>query len=288
MKLNSALVLQGGAMKSMFTTGVLDAFLEEGLIFPYIVGVSAGAANGIAFLAREKGRTYRVNLTYLHDPRFMSFKNYRKVGSYFNFDFIYKEVPHQIDPFNYDALFQAEEELEIGATNCATGEVDYFSFQEAKHGNDFQTFLRSLYASCSMPCVCKPITINGVSYLDGGIGDPIPSGRAREQGYQNQVVILTQPLEPKQTSRIRSLPPRWVYRNTYPSMVSLCDHYTEIYNQTIDSLRAEQEEGRIIVIAPDDTFGVRGISKNRTKLIRFYFHGFEKGLAYAKLLQAKQ
>lgn len=288
MKLNSALVLQGGAMKSMFTTGVLDAFLEEGLVFPYIVGVSAGAANGLPFLAREKGRTCRVNLTYLQDPRFMSIKNYRKVGSYFNFDFIYYEVPHQIDPFDYEALFQAEEELEIGATNCDTGEVDYFSFQEAKRSNDYQTFLKSLYASCSVPCICKPISINGVSYLDGGIGDPIPTRRAREQGYQNQVVILTHPLEQKQSSRIRNLPPRWVYRNSYPSVVTLCKHYTEIYNQTIDFLHAEQRKNKIIVIAPDDTFGVRGVSKNRSKLIRFYFHGFEKGLAMAKLLQTKE
>ncbi len=288
MKLSSALVLQGGAMKSMFTTGVLDAFLSEGLVFPYIVGVSAGAANGIPFLAREKGRTCRVNLTYLQDPRFMSIRNYRRVGSYFNFDFIYDEVPHRIDPFNYAALFQAKEELEIGATNCQTGEVDYFSFQEAKLSHEFQTFLKSLYASCSMPCVCKPVFINGVPYLDGGISDPIPTGRAREQGYQNQVVILTQPLEPKQASRIRSLPPHWVYRNTYPSVIALCDHYAEIYNQTIETLRTEQENGSIIIVAPDDTYGVRGMSKNRSKLIRLYFHGFDKGLAIAKLLQIKQ
>ncbi|BES63703.1 patatin family protein [Gottschalkiaceae bacterium SANA] len=288
MKINSALVLQGGGMKSMFTTGVLDAFLEEDLFFPYIVGVSAGAANGIVFLAREEGRFCRISLTYLHDPRFMSVKNYRKVGSYFNFDFIYNEVPHQHDIFDYDALFEAEEELEIGATNCETGKVDYFSFQEAKHNDDFQTFLQSLYASCSVPCVCKPITINKISYLDGGIGAPIPTERAREQGYDHQVVILTHPLKPEQASRIRNLPPRWVYRNTYPAVATLCTRHAEISNRTIDTLLAGQEEGRITIIAPDDTFGVYSASRNRSKLLRLYFHGFEKGLSIAKHIQTKE
>lgn len=288
MKLNSALVLQGGGMKSMFTTGVLDAFLEEDLFFPYIVGVSAGAANGIVFLAREKGRFCRTSLTYLHDPRFMSVRNYRKVGSYFNFDFIYNEVPHQLDLFDYDALFRAEEELEIGATNCKSGDVEYVSFQEAKNDDDFQTFLQFLYASCSVPCVCKPITINQVAYLDGGVGAPIPTERAREKGYDNQFVILTHPLVPEQASRIRSLPPRWIYRNTYPTIATLCTHHAEISNRTVDALLAGQEEGMITLIAPDKAFGVYSACRDRSKLLRLYFHGFEKGLAIARLLQAKE
>ncbi len=288
MKIDAALVLQGGAMRSMFTTGVLDAFLEEGLIFPYIVGVSAGAANGIAFLSRETGRTCRVNLTYINDPRFMGLKNFRKTGSFFNFDFLYDEMPHHLDPFNYDALFASEEELEIGATNCESGEVDYFSFQEAKKGNDFKTFLHALYASCSMPCVCKPVYLNGVPYLDGGIGTPIPTERAWEQGYENQVVILTQSAQPITRSRIRTLPPRWAYRKSYPSIVSLCNHYDELFNETMDTLLAGEAKGRFTLIAPDQDYGVRVTERNRNKLIRLYFHGFNKGLAAAKQMKAEK
>jgi len=267
MKINSALVLQGGGMKSMFT---------------------AGAANGIVFLAREEGRFCRISLTYLHVPRFMSARNDRKVGSDFNFDSIYNGVPHQPDLFNYDALFVAEEELEIGATNCKTGEVDYFSFQKAKRNDDFQAFLRFLYASCSIPCVCKPITINHFPYLDGGLGAPIPTERARKKGYDNQVVILTHPLLPEQVSRIRSLPPRWLYRNTYPAIATLCTCHAEISNQTVDTLLRGQEKGNIALIAPDDAFGVYSTSRDRSKLLRLYFRGFEKGLAVAKLLQTKE
>lgn len=288
MKLNAALVLQGGAMRSMFTTGVLDAFLEEGLIFPYLVGVSAGAANGVAFLSRDTGRTCRVNLTYLRDPRFMGLKNYRRNGSFFNFDFLYDEMPHHLDPFDYDALFAAEEELEIGATNCETGEVDYFSFQEAKKSQSFKSFLHALYASCSMPCVCKPIILNGTPYLDGGIGEPVPTERAWEQGYEKQVVVLTQALKPITRSRIRALPSQWAYRNTYPRIVSLCNHYDEIFNEAVEALLKGHSQGQFTIVAPDQDYGVRVTERNRKKLIRLYFHGFEKGLACAKQLKEKE
>jgi predicted patatin/cPLA2 family phospholipase len=218
----------------------------------------------------------------------MGLRHYRKSGTYFNFDFIYDELPHRLDSFDYEDLFQAREEMEIGTTNCLTGGADYFSFQEAKKSKDFRIFLRSLYASCSVPCLCRPICIHKVPYLDGGIASPIPYARALEQGYSQQVVILTQPLRHLHRTRVRSLPPRWIYRNAYPCIAALCKHYDEIYNQAAADLLKNASHGHVVLIAPETDFVVHLAERNRSKLVRLYFHGFKKGKSLAKEIRSRK
>lgn len=270
---NTALVLEGGGFRGMYTSGVLDAFLEKQLYFPYVIGVSAGAAYGISYVSRQFGRNKEVNLKYTADPRYMSLGNLIRKGNLFDWDFVYGEVPDSLVPFDYDAFFRATTEFVIGVTNVETGQAEYFSTK----GMSRQQLLATITASSSLPFVSKIARLNGVNYLDGGLADSIPVQQALLSGYERAVVVLTRNHHyRKKPASFQGLI-KTCYKR-YPHLVEALLTRADSYNNTLAQLEIMEKEGRVFVIRPQQEMSVSRIENNPQKLDALYQIGYEETL----------
>jgi predicted patatin/cPLA2 family phospholipase len=270
---NTALVLEGGGFRGMYTSGVLDAFLEKQLYFPYVIGVSAGAAYGISYISRQFGRNKEVNLKYTADPRYMSLGNLIRKGNLFDWDFVYGEVPDSLVPFDYDAFFRATTEFVIGVTNVETGQPEYFTTR----GMSREQLLATITASSSLPFVSKIARINGMSYLDGGLADSIPVQQALLSGYERAVVVLTRNHHyRKKPASFQGLI-KTCYKR-YPHLVEALLTRADSYNNTLAQLEIMEKEGRVFVIRPQQKMSVSRIENNPQKLDALYQIGYEETL----------
>lgn len=172
------LVLEGGGMRGVFTSGVLDYMMENELWFQNVYGVSAGACNGISYAAKQIGRNKKINCDYCADKRYSSFSNFIKEKSIFGMDFIFVEIPKNQVPLDYDTYYASEINLQVGATNLLTGKAEYFSKDISVQNTAI------IKASCSMPIVSPIRMVDGKPYLDGGVADPIPIEYSLSQGNQ--------------------------------------------------------------------------------------------------------
>ncbi len=267
------LVLEGGGLRGIYTAGVLDAFLELGLEFPYLVGVSAGACNAVSYVSKQQGRAGRVILQNVMDPRYLGWGNLLRRGSIFGMEFIFDEIPRRIDPFDYQTFEESPVEFEAGATSMLTGRTRFFP--KDRLVEDRHAVLR---ASSSMPLVAKPVMIDGEPYLDGAVGDSIPVGRALERGCDRAVVVLTQPRgfvkKPMSAHALRSLR----YR-AYPEFVRATDNRHVMYNETLRRIEQLEREGRALVIAPSHPCTFSGFEKDLDKLKVMYQEGIDAARA---------
>lgn len=183
---NIGLVLEGGGMRGVYTAGVLEYFLEHEIFFPYVIGVSAGAGVAASYLSKQKGRNKIVNVDYVTDPRYISFRNYLKSRQFFGMDFIFDEIPNKLVPFHYDEFYKNDAEFVVGTTDCHTGEPVYFGKED--YG---QEIIKVIKASSSLPFIAPEVHFKERVLLDGGISDPIPIKKAQSDGYEKSVVILT-------------------------------------------------------------------------------------------------
>lgn len=258
------LVLEGGGMRGAYTVGVLDEFMERGVSFDYVIGVSAGASNGVSFVSKQKGRSLRINTEYLKDKRYLSLSNYLKSKSLFGMDFIFDEIPHRLEKFDYTAFFQNPCEFYAGVTDIETGKPVYFGKER-----DICTVLR---ASSSIPIFSPPVEINGRLYLDGGTSDPIPVKKAVEDGCDRVVVVLTRERSyQKNPEKFRPVYKRVFHQ--YPQMIHTLDTRHEIYNNELHYLRSLEKEGRALVIAPKESLGIGRFEKEKEKLLSVYRQG---------------
>lgn len=277
---NTALVLEGGGFRGMYTSGVLDAFLEKQLYFPYVIGVSAGAAYGISYISRQFGRNKEVNLKYTADPRYMSLGNLIRNGNLFDWDFVYGEVPDSLVPFDYDAFFRATTEFVIGVTNVETGQAEYFSTK----GMSRQQLLATITASSSLPFVSKIARLNGVNYMDGGLADSIPVQQALLSGYERAVVVLTRNHDyRKKPASFRGLI-KTCYKR-YPHLVEALLTRADSYNNTLAQLEIMEKEGRVFLIRPQQKMSVSRIENNPQKLDALYQMGYDEMIHQFNLLQ---
>lgn len=182
------LMLEGGGMKCAYGAGVLDAFLEDGVLFDYVIGVSAGSANAASYLAGQKGRNRRFYTEHIKSPDYFGVRNLVKCGDMFNLNYIYGTLSNEggADRLDYDAFMASPMEYEAVATNAITGKAEYFSKRNMRR-NDY----REVMASSAIPAICRPVFIDGVPYYDGGISDALPFRRAFEQGCEKVVCILS-------------------------------------------------------------------------------------------------
>ena len=273
------LVLEGGGMRGVYTAGVLECFLEHEIFFPYVVGVSAGACNAASYLSRQKGRNHTVNIEYVSDPRYISWRNFLKNRQFFGMEFIFDEIPNKLVPYDYESFYRNPAEFVIGTTDCNTGDPVYFSKEE--YGKEMLTVLK---ASSSLPFIAQEITYKDKVLLDGGISDPIPIKKAQEDGFRKNVVILTRNKGyQKQPSRFQFLV-KGKYRH-YSGLQSALARRYEKYNDTIRFLDEEEKAGNAIVIRPKVPIEVGRMERRPEKLEKLYRAGYQDAKGYIKKIQ---
>ena len=265
--MKTGLVLEGGAMRGLFTAGVLDVLMENKITFDGVIGVSAGAAFGCNFKSGQIGRAVRYNVRFCRDRRYCGLGSLWKTGDIFNTDFCYGEVPLKLDPFDFDAYEKNPTDFYVVCTDVETGQALCHRYTGREdHGFDW------IRASASMPLVSRMVEIEGRKLLDGGIADSIPASCFESMGYTRNVVILTRP-EGYRKKKNQALPLiRRKYR-AYPRLVEAMEQRHLVYNAELDYVAQAQAEGRMFVIRPEKALSVRRIEKNPERLRAAYEEG---------------
>lgn len=259
-----ALVLEGGGLRGVYTTGILDGFLDRGIEFPYVIGVSAGACQGLSYLSKQRGRSFQVIEDYIHDHRYLSLRNYLFHGGIFGMDFMFDEIPNKLIPFDFETFHNTSTEFVVAATDCITGKPTYFS---SKQGDDMLMVCR---ASSSLPLLAKTVFINDVPYFDGGVADAIPVKKAVDDGYEKIVVVLTRNNGyRKKASKKTAYIMKKAYKK-YPNLVETYKNRWMNYNRDLDYLEQLEKEGKAFIIRPKEPIAVSRTEKDLTKLKALY------------------
>lgn len=266
---NSGLVLEGGGLRGVFTSGILDYLMEKEIEFPYIIGVSMGALNAASYVSKQKGRSFRVPYTHLNNPKYLSFTNFIKEGSYFGLDFIFNKIVYELDPFDFETFENSNQKFISVAANCSTGEAEYFDKNSLNRENN----IRALMATSSLPFISKMIKVKENQYLDGGIIDAIPIEKALKDNIQKPIVILTRPYGyRKKTSGI--ILSKIIYKN-YPQVKNMIKNKAINYNRQMELIEQLEKENKIFVIRPEKPIEMGRTEKNLEKLQKAYDFGYE-------------
>lgn len=272
----TALVLEGGGMRGVFTCGVLDCFMDHQIRFPYTIGVSAGACNGLSYMSRQRGRAKYSNIDLLDKYNYIGLRHLLRKRNIMDFDLLFTEFPEHILPYDYDAYFSSPERYEMVTTNCLTGEANYF-----EEKSDKKRLIDIVRASSSLPFVCPITYVDNIPMLDGGIVDSIPLQRAMDEGYASHVVVLTRNKGyRKETKDIRV--PSFIYRK-YPRIREALNNRSLCYNKQLEMVEALEKEGRVQVIRPLEPVTVDRIERNVSKLTTFYEEGYRCAEAFLNL-----
>ena len=263
------IVLEGGAMRGMFTAGVLDVLMENKITFDGAIGVSAGAVFGCNLKSGQIGRAIRYNLHFSGDWRYCSMKSLLKTGDIFGKDFCYRELPFALDIFDTDAIRKNPMEFYVVATDVETGKAGYRKITTGE-GAD----MLWLRASASMPLVSRPVRIRDRYFLDGGIADPIPLRSFEMLGYHKNVVVLTQP-DTYRKKKVKNLPVIKAALRRYPAFIERIEDRHLRYNAQTEYVRRREAEGKVFAIRPDYPLGVSSTERDPRELLRVYLHGRE-------------
>jgi len=276
---NTGLVLEGGGMRGVFTSGVLDAFMKYKLYFHYTVAVSAGACNGLSYASRQPRRARISNIDMLAKYDYIGLRYLVTQGCIFDPELLYHRFPYEIIPFDYEEYFRNcknGDVFEMVVTNCQTGFAEYLT----EASGDKQRLNELARASSSLPYVSKMVTIDGKDLLDGGIVDSIPVLRSIETGHTTNVVISTRNKGWRDTGRDYKQP-KFIYRN-YPRLRVALSHRIEAYNRQLDLVDELEEQGKILVIRPVAPVVVGRMEKDVEKLEALYEEGFRLGEEFVK------
>lgn len=266
----TALVLEGGGMRGVFTSGVLDAFMKHDLTFPYIVAVSAGACNGMSYVSHQPRRARISNIDYLARYKYIGLRHLVTQGCIFDRELLYDKFPNQYLPFDFDTFFSSPMTFEMVTTNCLTGQPMYLSER-----HDRQRALDIVRASSSLPYVSKIVDVDGIPMLDGGIVDSIPLQHAIDMGHPTNVLVLTRNRGYRDTGKDMKIP-RFIYRK-YPRLRVALSRRLAAYNAQLEYVERMEDEGRVICIRPERPMEVDRIEKDIAKLERLYEEGFALG-----------
>ncbi len=282
MMINATMVLEGGATRGVFTSGVLDFLMEQGMYTSHVVGVSAGACNGVDYVSRQPGRTRDCMI---HKEReysyYYGFRKFIREKSLMDMDMIFDRYPNEFFPFDYDTFFASETECEIVTTNCETGQAEYMTER-----HDRERLMKICRASCSMPLVSPIVNVDGVPYLDGGLADSIPVRRAMEIGNWKIIVVLTRNpgYRKKPTSHAVAELYRRAYRK-YPELVRVTVRRNYEYNRQVRQVEQLVREGKLFVFCPRIPT-VSRVEKDYDALMHFYEHGYQQAKRKYPELQA--
>ena len=271
----TGLILEGGGMRGAYTSGVLAAFMDEDIEFPYVIGVSAGANNGANFVAKQRERNKKVFVDYANHEDFSGFKHLITEKSYFNMDFLFNKLPNELVPFDYTTFFNSSNIFKVCATDCETGEPAYFEKSQFE-GIDFMEMV--LRASSSLPVISQPVEIDGKLYFDGGISDSIPIDKSLEDGNNFNVIVLTRNADYRKEKQILGHITKHSLKE-YPKVLNAIETRHIRYNITLEKIRALEEEGFAYVFRPIAPIDVDRLEKDIDKLNELYKQGYDETMS---------
>lgn len=274
------LVLEGGAMRGLFTAGVTDVMMEEGLTFDGAVGVSAGAVFGCNYKSNQPGRVLRYNLRFCKDPRYCSMRSWAKTGDLFGADFCYREIPDHLDPFDREAYRSNPMDFYVVGTDVTTGQPVYHNCTKGDQ-EDMDWFR----GSASMPMASRVVEVGSYRLLDGGISDSIPLRYLESQGYEKNVVVLTQPMGYVKKKN-KGLPLMRRALKQYPHVVEAMARRHEMYNEITAYVREQERRGRVFVIRPEAALDIGRVEHHEEKIQKAYDHG--RAVARKRLAALKE
>lgn len=260
-------------MRSTFTAGVLDAFMDHQLWFPYTIGVSAGASNGISYHSRQRGRARYSNIDLMAKRNYIGLSHFLKGRGYIDMDFLFYEYPDTMYPLDHETCFRSKERFVMVTSNCLTGKAEYF--EERK---DLKRLTDICKASCTIPVMCPITYVDGIPMVDGGVCDAIPVRRAIEEGYEKNVIVLTRNKGYRKKDKDFKLP-GFIYRQ-YPAIREQLKNRYRRYNEILDYIDRLEEEGKAIVIRPQQPITVGRTEKNLKKLEAIYAEGYACGKSF--------
>lgn len=268
----SGLILEGGGMRGVFTCGVLDNFMDRGIRFPYTVGVSAGACNGLSYMSEQRGRAKYSNIDLLDKYHYIGFKHLLTKRNIMDFDLLFHEFPERIIPYDYPRYASCRERYEMVTTSCLTGQACYY---EEKHNP--KRIIDIVKASSSLPFVCPITYVDGEPMLDGGIADSIPLAHARELGYANNVVVLTRNKGYRKPNKPTKVPP--LFYDKYPALKESIRRRNALYNEQISMVEELESRGELVVIRPINPIEVNRMERDVSKLRALYDEGYQAAAA---------
>ena len=268
----AALVLEGGALRSVYTAGVLDIFMEKNIYFKYVLGVSAGSLTAANYISKQPGRSASINLEHTKDPNYYGLHCFVRKHSIFNFDYIFDKPINESYPFDEETFINSQQEFVAVATDCETGQAVYLQYS-------YEKLITILQASSSMPLLSPMVTIDGRNLLDGGISDPVPIKKAQQEGYNKIVVVLTRHQgfrKCTQSFMLSKLYQTAYYK--YPKLLNRLLDMPAFYNKCMDRIEELERKGEIFVIRPQKPVVVSRAEKNKKKLTALYEEGLEETL----------
>ena len=272
--------MEGGAMRGLFTCGVIDLFMENDIIFDGAVGISAGAVFGSNYKSRQHGRPLRYNTTFCKDKRYGTLHSFLKTGDLYDVPFCYDEIPNELDIFDTKAFEENPMTFYVGATDCKTGKC---LFHECSDGGDID--MEWMRASASMPLVSNVVKIGSLDLLDGGIADSIPLRFMEEEGYDRNVVILTQP-KGYVKKKSPAVPLMRMTLKEYPLLNEAMANRHIMYNHEVQDIEKKEKAGQVFVIRPPETLGISRTEKDPEELKRVYEMGRKEALKSLEEMKA--
>ncbi len=278
--IKAALVLEGGALRGMYTSGVLDTFLKNNMEFECVAGVSAGALNAMSYISKQPGRSAKINLEYCDDPRYIGRKAFIKNKGIIGYDYLFGDISENKVPFDFKSFENTNQRFVIVTTNCEKAETEYLEKSNCKD------LFKAAQASSSMPLASAMVEINNNHYLDGAVTTSIPVKWALDQGYEKIVVVLTRDKtyrKPMISNKMKKLY-KLAYHK-YPKLIEKLNTMPERYNKLQEELIDLEKEGKIFIIRPEKEVTVSRLEKDKTKLENLYKEGIaeaEKNLESLK------
>ena len=272
----TGLVLEGGGVRGIYTAGVLDVFMEHGIRFDGVIGVSAGAIHGCSFLSNQKGRSLRYYKKYCADYRFMSMRSWLTTGDIVGVKFCYDELPNKLDIYDYEAFNACKTAFYVTCSDVETGEPAYIQITDMKEQIDY------MRASASLPYFSRIVEIEGKKYLDGGCTDSVPVDAFRKLGYGRNVVVLTRELEYRKKPELRALS-KLVY-GKYPAFAKALHNRHNAYNQMVERILELEKSGEIFVIRPEKSLDIGRMEKDPANVERVYEIGRKDAEKYMSAL----
>ena len=273
------LISEGGGMRGIYTAGVLDFFIEKDIEVDLVVGVSAGSCNGASYLSKQYKRAYHVNIDYLKNKNYLSFRNFIKTGSIFGMDFLFNKIPNELNIYDHDTFKKSKAKFIAVATNCETGKAEYFELK------DLEKEIIYLQASSSIPMFANIVEVDGYKLLDGGVADSIPIEYAINNGCKKNIVILTRD-ETYRKSNLKFMHAVKRKYRKYPKLVQAIENRYINYNESLDLVSKLAKSGDAFVIRPKKPVKISQIEKSVSKLNKLYEDGYNDAKeAYGSILE---
>lgn len=268
----TGIIIEGGAMRSVFAAGVLDYFLEKGIDVSNILAVSAGAYAGMNYVSGQKGRVLDAVVKPLKNEKYMGLSTFFRKGTFFDMDYLFEEVPVKISPFHFKKFKESAKRFIMGTTNCLTGECVYYE--------DFQNesqFWKICRAANSLPFISKITMIDGTPMLDGGVADALPVAKAKEEGWEKILLILTRKEDYRKKYRFFYMMLLRIIYHKYPALIKTMAGRAEKYNSCLEEISRMEKEGSALVLRPSK-LAVTNNESNVETLMAYYQYGYEEAM----------